>query len=255
LFQKLPLDGSLLSFLVEGALICEERELPNVDKTTAFVRMAIRGQNLDRAGLSSRHMKLMNLVSEPVSLEQLAQKLGWPVQETQRVLHGFELAELIERRKLIDSRMVYGLLTSPNVAQKVGFLFRKNQQEVTGKMVRDWLGLKLLLRRNRPKVLLIELTDQSEQLQEMLEDPANQLKGVRVIGIQTAESAPVPHELCSRFHQVLEHECSEQQLFDAIMTTDPTGESSAQALPAQGGTPVLDLPHAIASPASTNSEA
>ena len=49
LFQKLPLDSSLLSFLVEGALICDQQELPDCQGEIAFVRRAIRGQNLDRA--------------------------------------------------------------------------------------------------------------------------------------------------------------------------------------------------------------
>ena len=97
LLKKLPLDSSLLSLLVEGALICDESELPAFRDDAAHVRKAIRGQNLDRAGLSSRHMKLMGMLAKPVTAEQIANQLGWPVEEVRRVLHGFELAELVEQ--------------------------------------------------------------------------------------------------------------------------------------------------------------
>lgn len=252
LFQKLPLDGSLLSFLVEGALICDENELSTVDETTGFVRKAIRGQNLDRAGLSSRHMKLMNLVSKPVSLAQLAEQLGWPTEETRRVLYGFELAELIEPCKIVNTTLVCGVVTSADLGQKVGFLFRKNQQEVTGKIVRDWLALRLLLRRNRPNVLLVELTEESVQLQTLVEDTANLLEGVRIIGIKTAESAIDQSKLPARIQQVMEHDCNEQQLLNAIMGTQPVGEPESPSQPS--GFPASDLPQASASTVSMNSE-
>ena len=117
LFSKLPLNASLLSFLVEGALMMEQDQLPELRPDVGFARKAIRGQNLDRAGLSSRHMQLMSQLSEPKTVAQLTKQLGWPEEETRRVLHGFELADLIEQRSLQkDSRDPRG--QQPAVAQQ-----------------------------------------------------------------------------------------------------------------------------------------
>lgn len=243
LFQKLPLDGSLLSLLVEGALICEASELPTIEG--GYVRKAIRGQNLDRAGLASRHMKLMNLVSKPVSVEQLSQQLGWPEEETKRVLHGFELAELVEPSQVVNTIAVCGLVTDAELGQKVGFLFRKNQQDLTGKFARDWLALRLLLRRNRPKVLLVELGKDSDQLEQLLDESASSLEGVRTIGIQSADwsgDTSVP----AGIHVVLQHGCSEQQLLDAIV-----GNSAGNTTPTSNEFPSAQLQQPIAAPVNT----
>lgn len=59
LFRKLPLDISLAALLVEGASRCDEGELPDPAGRLLYVRRVIRGQNLDRAGLSPNHMKLL----------------------------------------------------------------------------------------------------------------------------------------------------------------------------------------------------
>jgi len=148
--------------------------------------------------------------------------------------------------------LVCGVVTSADLGQKVGFLFRKNQQEVTGKIVRDWLALRLLLRRNRPNVLLVELTEESVQLQTLVEDTANLLEGVRIIGIKTAESAIDQSKLPARIQQVMEHDCNEQQLLNAIMGTQPVGEPESPSQPS--GFPASDLPQASASTVSMNSE-
>lgn len=222
LFQKLPLDGSLLSLLVEGAMVCDESELPTIDGSTGYTRKAIRGQNLDRAGLSSRHMKLMNLLSKPVSLDQLSEQLGWPLDETLRVVHGFEMAELVEQCQSINTTTVCGLVTNAELGQKVGFLFRKNQNDVTGKFARDWLALRLLLRRQRPNVLLLEISDDAEGLNKFLDESSSLLNNVKVIGIHTASD---PSETHSAVHVTLPQDCNDQELLDAIMAR-PTDTST-----------------------------
>jgi len=108
LFHKLPLDASLLSILVEGALICDKNELPICDASKGFERKAIRGQSLDRAGLSSRHVKLMHVVSEPISASDIAVRLGWSEEEVIRVVHGFEMAELIKIVSFADRTEIEG---------------------------------------------------------------------------------------------------------------------------------------------------
>ncbi len=55
--------------------------------------------------------------------------------------------------------------------------------EFPAKFVRDWLALKLLLRRQRPDVLMAELHDQEDQtqLKQLLQDPANNLTDLRLV--------------------------------------------------------------------------
>ncbi len=188
LFEKLPLECSLLALLVEGALICEADELPSVESTSGFVRRAIRGQNLDRAGLSSRHMKLMNCVSEPSSVDQIAQQLGWPLEEAQRVLNGFELAELVERCPFAATTRVFGVIQHEGLGKTVESTLQ-HHADFSGKLVKDWLALRLLLRRQKPDVLLLELTESSkEQLQQLRDEPNELLAGVRVVGFAADDS-------------------------------------------------------------------
>lgn len=95
----LPLDSSLLSLLVDASLVHElDDNAPQFEQR--FGRRAIRGQNLDRAGLSARHMTLMSALSQPRSVRQLADGLHWDPQEVCQVLRGFWLAELVEPSRI-----------------------------------------------------------------------------------------------------------------------------------------------------------
>jgi CheY-like chemotaxis protein len=229
LFQKLPLDGSLISFLVEGALICELGELPASDDRIGFVRRAIRGQNLDRAGLSSRHMKLMNLLSEAATTSHLAQRLDWPAEEARRVLHGFELAEIVERSTISQTTKVFGVVNDEQLAQKMNALFNRHPQDIAGKSVPDWLALRLLLRRHKPDVLLVEMNDdQAEKyLLQLLHDPAQFLDGVRLIGIRNGAAEPFGFDAAIEFSSILSDDCPDQQLLDAILTSNDSDQYEA----------------------------
>ena len=69
LHDRLSLDSSTVALLVEAALRCPEEELPESPPERVYARRAIRGQNLDRAGLSPQHQKIMSLLAEPRSLD------------------------------------------------------------------------------------------------------------------------------------------------------------------------------------------
>lgn len=159
LFNKLPLEASLLGLLVEGALISDLESLPTTSSDTGYVRRSIRGQNLDRSGLSSRHMRLMSLVAEPITVAQMAEQLGWPEEEVVRVVHGFELAELVEKCEVNRSAKVFGVITHGEFSQRLQGFFRSQPGAINGRIVRDLLGLKLLLRRSRPDFLVFEQDD------------------------------------------------------------------------------------------------
>ena len=131
-------------------------------------------------------MKLMNLVSEPISTSEIANKLGWSEEEALRVAHGFELAGLVEKVSLDEKTKVFGVIADGDQALKVRSFYQQTPENVNGKLVRDAGGLKLLLRRTRPDVLLVEVGDEAKSL---LEEFAELLEDVRVIGIRTDETS------------------------------------------------------------------
>ncbi len=224
LFRKLPLDSSLLALLVEGAMTCEENELPAVGNDSGFVRRAIRGQNLDRAGLSSRHMQLMGKLTEPATIDQIAAGLGWPQDEVRRVLHGFELAELVEQRQIQNVIKVFAVASDPELQRRIGTLMKSAGDQCSVKLVRDWLALGLLLRRQKPDTLLVELYDDQSlaQLQNLYQDPAGCLNGVNVVSVCGHEIETPASGQCNS--PVLSLNCSDQQLLAAI-----TGATHASA--------------------------
>jgi len=212
LFKKLPLESSLLAILVESALICDVDELPECGSAEGYQRKAIRGQNLDRSGLSGRHMQFMNLVAEPTGVGELAEKLQWHEEEARRVAHGFEMAELVEKVSLQEKTKVLGVVTNSDQALKVRSFYQQSNTEVNGKLVRDAGGLRLLLKRARPDVLLLEMGEESQQL---LEEFAELLNDVRVIGIRDENSdGDETHE---KIATVLGDDCTVETIREAVL--------------------------------------
>jgi hypothetical protein len=240
LYRKLPLDSSLLALLVEGAMVCREDELPKSDAHQGFARQPIHGQNLDRAGLSSRHLNLMSALAEPTTCGQLAQRLGWPEDEVRRVLHAFELAELVERRTVRDTTKVFAVASHPEIHSRLNHWFKSASSQVSGKLVRDWLALGLLLRRNKPEVLIVEADDEAAlvQLQKLAQDAAEPLAGVRFVGVRApGASGDVPHKGRVHFVAVLNADAAESQWRAALA---PSAENAAderreRAMPALAG--------------------
>ena len=169
LFRRLPLEISLAALLVEGALRADETELPEEPPESVFVRRSIRGQNLDRTGLSARHMKALGELANPSSSRELAERLGWDLSEVRRVLHGLTLAELVEVQQRDEVRGIVILETDPELAQQLREEFARGVRGYTGKVVRDRLAMQLVLKRSRPDALVIGLNDdRSRQLAEEL---------------------------------------------------------------------------------------
>ncbi len=253
LYRKLPLDISLLALLVEGALVCRADELPPADPHQGFVRQAIRGQNLDRAGLSSRHMNLLSALAEPVSGAQVAQRMGWPDDEVRRVLHGFEMAELVERRKIVDTTRVFAVAADADTHARLAALLTSCSDQFSGKLVRDWLALSLLLRRQKPQVLVSEIHDAGSrtQLEKLLRDPARPLADVRLIGVRNpAASQAADKNAEFAFDAVLTTECGEAQWRSVLSgqpAATPGGNRPRTLVPA--ATEVSAAPELTATPA------
>ncbi|NND99329.1 MAG: response regulator, partial [Pirellulaceae bacterium] len=142
LHKNLPLDISLLALLVEASMHSDDSS-EVADQNRCYVRRAIRGQNLDRAGLPARHMKILNLLTNPKCPADIQRELGWSETEVRQVLNGFVMAELIEYR----SQTVPGnfVVFEPNAvaAQNLRGQFEESDNRYTGKVVRDKLALQL----------------------------------------------------------------------------------------------------------------
>jgi len=160
LHKNLPLNISLLALLVEGSFYNDDSETEKLDNQS-YVRRAIRGQNLDRAGLSARHMKILNVISEPKDANELATLLGWDTDEVHRVMRGFMMAEIVEQR----TRQIRGefVVFEPHAvaAQNLRASMEESDNRYNGKVVRDQLALKLLLKRVLPHTIIFAADDES----------------------------------------------------------------------------------------------
>jgi len=185
LFRKLPLDISLVALTVDGALHCDAAELPDETAQTAYVRSAVRGQNLDRAGLAAHHMKVLGQLAEPTSSRDLAARLEMPHDEVRRVLHGMVLAELIESSEQAAAGVVFALEHEPEAAQLLRGLLSGGLERYSGRVVRDQLGLQLLLKRSKPDavVLAVDKPEFRELAARLRANRQIDLEGVRWIAI------------------------------------------------------------------------
>lgn len=153
LHRNLPLDISLLALLIEGSMHHHEAAETN-DTSHSYVRRAIRGQNLDRAGLSAKHMKVLNVLSEPKDTVELAEELGWDATEVRQVLDGFLLAELVEKRTQVIAGQFIVFEPNPSAAQSLRSSLDASDHRYAGKVVRDKLALQLVLKRAIPHTII-----------------------------------------------------------------------------------------------------
>ena len=208
LFEKLPLQTSLLGLLVEGSLLCDVDDVPKHDDSIGFVRKIVRGQNLDRAGLSSRHMRLMNVIAEPINITQITSQLEWPEEEVRRVLYGFEMAELVEQKNISDAIRVFAVASKLEIKENVNAFFKANQDKLDGRLVRDLLALRLLLRRLKPAALVLEVT---EDVVSFIEENHQDLAGIKLVGLGIQEA-----ENNEPFDFVVEGDCTRSQLAETF---------------------------------------
>lgn len=151
--RDLPLEISLMGLLVEEALHCDATHLGEDDSANRFVRRAIRGQNLDRAGLSAKHMKVMNQLSEPRSVDELQKRLGWERDEVRRVLAGFVAADVLECKRDESEGKFVAYETNSVAAAQLRSGLKRDSGSFVGKVVRDTLTLQLLAKRTKPDAI------------------------------------------------------------------------------------------------------
>ena len=180
LFTRSALESSLASLLVDASL--SAADAPECDETTAWIRKAIRGQNLDRGGLDAKHMKLLSYLEDATTPQQLADKTGIDRDEVVRVLVGLEQVDWIERREHKQTRQVIAMESDRDASNMLRDMMNNDEHGVSGRVVRDRLGLQLLLKRNTPDCVIIPMdSPESIELARSLRESAD--NPVRVIAI------------------------------------------------------------------------
>lgn len=242
--RDLPLEISLMGLLVEHALHCDESELPADDPASRFVRRAIRGQNLDRAGLSAKHMKIMNLLSEPRSIDELEKRLGWDRLELRRVLAGFTAAEILELKRDESEGKFVAYETNTVAAAQLRTEMKSLTERFVGKVVRDALTLQLLVKRTRPDAVFFAVdTPQScDAIREAYTTAKEAFGGCHKIVLapsKVADDTNVPWERLLGFQpdRLLHSPYTAQTLTDTmeVLGEIPRAPQTAQEAPTTEG--------------------
>lgn len=232
LHKNLPLDISLLALLVEGAIHADDHSSNHENQT--FVRRAIRGQNLDRAGLSARHMKILNVLSEPKDAELIASTLSWEIDEVRQVLQGFVQAELVEQREQVVAGQFVVFEPDANAAQALRRSLDDSDQRYNGKVVRDKLALQLVLKRSVPHSLVFAGDDDAtcELIQQLFSTSNPKAAHVRRIAVhQGANETSIDWQQRVGFqpHAVIARPCTAELLFrtlDRLFEEQPVSEDA-----------------------------
>ncbi len=218
--KNLPLDISLLALLVEAAVLRGGETETQDEASTMYVRRAIRGQNLDRAGLSARHMKVLNLLAEPKSMDELVVALGWELSEIRQVLDGFHRAELIEQRQQAVAGQFVVFEPDAAAAESLRSSLEQSDNRYVGKVVRDRLALQLVLKRSVPHTLIFDGDSHAScQLIGSLFATQNaKAASVRRIAIVNDVAGEVDWQSRVGFrpHEVLSRPCTAELLFRAM---------------------------------------
>ena len=163
LFSKVSIDTSLAGILVDGTLNCPPIQDATVGVQVGWIRNGLRGQNLDRAGLSATHVQLLShLDATPRNTAELAAKSGLPVDEARAVLEGFLLAEWVKSETLTQPRTLIAYEPDALHGALIRDMIDRNGNGWTGNVVRDEFSLQLLLKRKAPDAVLIALQGETE---------------------------------------------------------------------------------------------
>ena len=160
LFKKSGLETSLAALLVEGVMDCPLEEITAHDARLGWVRHGLRGQNLDRTGLSARQIRILSaLDTSPVTVDELAGQLESPPEEIRRVLEGFQMAEWVRSEVVTVKPQVLALESDSTGSALLRRLLSQDDFPFSGKVIRDQFGLQLLLKRMQPQIILVQVDD------------------------------------------------------------------------------------------------
>lgn len=186
LHSRLPLDTSVVALLVEGYTATSAEAPPLFSDQQMFSRRAIRGQNLDRAGLNARHQRLLALLNDPISLLEMVDKLDWAAGEVSRVLQALVLADLVEVKTVTAGPTVVVLDPDPRMTLQLRQLAGSSDCPFTLKVVRDRLSFQLVLRRQPPDIAVLAFD--YEIGRQVVSEFSEALDDVKVLGIGSVVS-------------------------------------------------------------------
>jgi hypothetical protein len=142
----LLVDASLMG-LVHPEHACERE----------YARKAVRGQNLDRAGLSGTHMKLLSSLNRPMTANELAVAASCHPAEAEAVMRAFELADWVcGQARGLQHHMIF-VCGDAERGQIANQFLQRHSPSIVGRVVRDALTVRLLSRRMKPDFVLIDL--------------------------------------------------------------------------------------------------
>lgn len=218
LCQQLPLEVSLVALLVEAACICDASEISDHSPDMIYARHTQRGQNLDRCGLSPNHMKVLSVLNDGNTVNELAQQLQWDTLTVRRTLHGLVLAGLARTEIRTQQLNVVVYNTDADSVRTLRMIFSEYSDEIAGKIVRDALAFQLLLKKQPTSAVIIRVCEAGHlQLLRQLTpigrvDPLqNELP--RWIALTTAE---FEIDVAKYVHQCLPPAPDSSQLRDAL---------------------------------------
>lgn len=171
LLTKAAIDTCLPAILIDGALL-ESPGSPPENSSVGWVRNSLRGQNLDRTGLSAKHVQLLSqLDSRPKNTGELAAKAGVAVQEAEQVLEGLLLAEWVETKTLVPTQSILAFDPDVHSSTTLKSVIEDSESGWTGHVVRDEFSLTLLLKRKSPDIVLLAVDGEQElDLPDKLKD-------------------------------------------------------------------------------------
>ncbi len=192
LFRKAAIDCCLSAILIDGAVNgCSNDE---VCTDVGWARNSLRGQNLDRSGLSASHIQLLSHVdSNPKSTSEIAAKAGLPRAEVIAVLEGLLLSDWVENRVLTEARTLIAFESDVKGANLIRTIIENSDNGWTGNVVRDEFSLNLLMKRKSPDAALIAVQGEHElDLPDKLKGGAALSGSHRLILILPADQTDVP---------------------------------------------------------------
>jgi len=197
LFAKAAVDSCLAAILVDGAMNDRmdngEASSPAAAARTGWVRNTLRGQNLDRAGLSAKHVQLLtHLDATPRNSAEIGVRAGLSSAETERVLQGLLLAEWVQTTVLTPNQTLVAFEPDVPGAEVIRGVIEEPKSGWTGNVVRDEFSLQILLKRKSPDAVLVAVQGEAVlDLPEKLRD-SEILNGDRRIILVVPEDASQP---------------------------------------------------------------
>lgn len=194
LFSKAAIDSSLAAILIDGTISNGLTQTATGDNQLGWVRNALRGQNLDRAGLSATHVQLLSyLDSTARNTAELAAKSGLPCDEALAVLQGFHLADWVKPEVLARTRLLIACEPDAHGGTLIRSVIDNAGNGWTGNVVRDEFSLQLLLKRKTPDAVIIALQGEIElDVPLKLRDEFAAGNFARVVLIAPAEAISPP---------------------------------------------------------------